>query len=116
MPEREEQDIYIWNYRLEFQLYRDPCAAGVLYTSFFQIPVRLTMWSSGLALFTHVDRKEAYKKLVKHPCIIAVFLGVLLMMFQVKFPAFLENTVEGIRCSIGTCCITARSGLQRIHC
>ncbi len=71
-------------------------AVGVLYTSFFQIPVRLTMWSSGLALFTHVDRKEAYKKLVKHPCIIAVFLGVLLMVSQVKFPAFLENTLEGI--------------------
>ena len=71
-------------------------AVGVLYTSFFQIPVRLTMWSSGLALFTHVDRKEAYKKLVKHPCIIAVFLGVLLMMFQVRFPVFLENTLEGI--------------------
>lgn len=71
-------------------------AAGVLYTSFFQIPVRLTMWSSGLALFTHVDRREAYKKLVKHPCIIAVFFGVLLMISKVTFPAFLENTVEGI--------------------
>ena len=54
------------------------------------------MWSSGLALFTHVDRREAYKKLVKHPCIIAVFIGVLVMAFRVTFPEFLENTVEGI--------------------
>lgn len=71
-------------------------AVGVLYVSFFQIPVRLTMWSSGLALFTHVDRREAYKKLAKHPCIIAVFLGVLCMAFKVTFPLFLENTLEGI--------------------
>lgn len=71
-------------------------AVGVLYVSFFQIPVRLTMWSSGLALFTHVDRREAYKKLAKHPCIIAVFLGVLCMAFKVTFPLFLENTLDGI--------------------
>lgn len=71
-------------------------AVGVLYTSFFQIPVRITMWSSGLALFTDVDRKDAYKKLVKHPCIIAVFLGIILMAFKVSFPYFIENTLDGI--------------------
>lgn len=71
-------------------------AVGVLYTSFFQIPVRITMWSSGLALFTDVDRKSAYKKLVKHPCIIAVFIGIVLMALKVSFPPFLEETVEGI--------------------
>lgn len=71
-------------------------AVGVLYTSFFQIPVRLTMWSSGLALFTDVNRKEAYKKLIKHPCIIAVFLGVVIMGFHVALPVFLQNTLEGV--------------------
>lgn len=71
-------------------------ATGVLYTSFFQIPVRLTMWSSGLALFTDVDRTEAYKKLAKHPCIVAVALGAAIMAFNIPFPAFLQNTLEGI--------------------
>ena len=71
-------------------------ALGVLYTSFFQIPVRITMWTAGLSLFTHADRKEAYKKLVKHPCIIAVVIGVLLMIFPVQIPVFLENTIEGM--------------------
>lgn len=101
LPEGEGQDIYIWDYCLEFQLYRDshyplPLRRGgsALYV-FFQIPVRLTMWSSGLALFTHVNRREAYKKLVKHPCIIAVFAGMLLMMLEVRFPVFLENTLRG---------------------
>lgn len=71
-------------------------AIGVLYTSFFQIPVRITMWSSGLALFTDVNRKDAYKKLVKHPCIIAVFIGILLMFFKIQLPEFLGNTIDGI--------------------
>ena len=31
---------------------------GVIYTSVFQIPLRFTMWTAGLSLFTDVDRKS----------------------------------------------------------
>lgn len=67
---------------------------GVLYTSIFQIPVRITMWTSGLALFTDVDKKDAYKKLLKHPCIIAIVIGALLMAFPVSLPVFIDNTLS----------------------
>ncbi len=50
---------------------------GVIYTSMFQIPLRFTMWTAGLSLFTSVSRKDAFRKLVRHPCIIAVFAGLL---------------------------------------
>ena len=30
---------------------------GVMYTSIFQMPIRFTMWSAGLSLFTVVDKK-----------------------------------------------------------
>ncbi|MGN1165130.1 MAG: AEC family transporter [Lachnospiraceae bacterium] len=74
---------------------------GVLYTSFFQIPVRITMWTAGLSLFTHADRKEAYKKLIKHPCIVAVVIGIILMLLPVKLPEFVSNTIEGIsKCTV----------------
>lgn len=74
---------------------------GVLYTSFFQIPVRITMWTAGLSLFTHADRKEAFKKLVKHPCIVAVVIGVVFMMLPVKLPVFMENVIEGLsKCTV----------------
>lgn len=69
---------------------------GVLYTSIFQIPVRITMWTSGLALFTDVDRKEAYKKVVRHPCIIAIIIGVVLMICPLKLPTFIDDTLAGI--------------------
>ncbi len=75
--------------------------AGVLYTSIFQIPVRITMWSSGLALFTDVDKKDAFKKLLRHPCILAVVIGIFLMCCPIKLPAYLDNTVAGIsKCTV----------------
>lgn len=69
---------------------------GVLYTSIFQIPIRFTMWTAGLALFTDVDKKTAFKKLAKHPCIIAIFVGFLLMLLPVSLPAFIGNTITSI--------------------
>lgn len=69
---------------------------GVLYTSIFQIPVRFTMWTAGLALFTDVDKKSAFKKLAKHPCIIAIFVGFLLMILPVSLPGVMVDTINSI--------------------
>ncbi len=75
------------------ELYGD---MGVLFTSVFQIPIRFTMWTAGLSLFTDIDRKSAFKKLAKHPCIIAVFLGFLLMVLPVTLPTVVINTISSI--------------------
>ncbi len=75
------------------ELYGD---MGVLFTSVFQIPIRFTMWTAGLSLFTDIDRKSAFKKLAKHPCIIAVFLGFLLMVLPVTLPTVVTNTISSI--------------------
>ncbi len=69
-------------------------SVGVLYTSFSQIPVRITMWTSGLALFTDVDKKEAYKKVAKHPCILSMGIGLFLMITGWKLPACVDNTLS----------------------
>lgn len=75
------------------ELYGD---MGVLYTSIFQIPVRFTMWTAGLALFTDVDRKSAFKKLAKHPCIIAIFAGFFLMVLPFSLPDVITDTINSI--------------------
>ena len=49
---------------------------GLLYASVFLIPQRIFMWSSGLSLFTTVDRKNLWKQVMTHPCIIAIYFGV----------------------------------------
>lgn len=75
------------------ELYGD---MGVLFTSVFQIPIRFTMWTAGLSLFTDIDRKSAFKKLAKHPCIIAVFVGFLLMVLPITLPSVVTNTINSI--------------------
>ena len=73
---------------------------GVIYTSVFQIPLRFIMWTAGLSLFTTISHRDAVKKLVRHPCIIAVFLGLLLMLLPIELPSFLDNTVNALsRCT-----------------
>ena len=69
---------------------------GVMYTSIFQIPIRFTMWTAGLALFTEVDKKDAFRKLAKHPCIIAIFVGIVMMVLPMPLPGFLDSTISSI--------------------
>ena len=73
---------------------------GVMYTSLFQIPLRFTIWTEGLSLFTTIDRKDALRKLLVHPCIVAVFVGLVFMVTGIKLPAFLDDTVNALsRCT-----------------
>ncbi|NCB51700.1 MAG: AEC family transporter [Clostridia bacterium] len=73
---------------------------GVLYTAIFQIPIRFSMWSAGLALFTNVGRKETIKKVATHPCILACVVGFALMALDVKLSGFLGDTITSLsRCT-----------------
>lgn len=74
---------------------------GVLYTSLFQIPIRFTMWTAGLALFTSVSKKDALRKLARHPCIVSIFIGMALMLLPVQLPAFLSGTIAAVsKCNV----------------
>ena len=54
-------------------------AMGTLLVSVALIPQRVVMWSAGLSLFTSTRKKDVVRKLLTHPCIVAVFLGFALM-------------------------------------
>lgn len=69
---------------------------GLLFASVALIPLRFAMWSSGLKLFTKTDGKSTAKKLLTHPCIIAVFVGFFFMFTQIKLPGFVLKTLSGI--------------------
>lgn len=87
---------------------------GVLYTSFFQIPIRIMMWTAGLSLFTNVDKKESFQKLIKHPCIIAIVIGAFLMIASVPLPSFLGNTIAGLsKCTTPLSMITVGANSDR---
>ncbi len=72
-------------------------AQGLMFASIFLIPQRIVMWSAGVSYFTESpDRKTVIKKVLTHPCIIAVYIGVFFLVTQLKMPEFLENTIRGV--------------------
>ena len=74
---------------------------GLMYSAVFLIPQRIVMWSAGLTLFTEApDKKTLAKKVLTHPCIIAVFVGMFLMLADPPLPAFLENAASALGAAI----------------
>jgi predicted permease len=57
------------------------------------------MWSAGLSLFTKTDAKSALKRLVTHPCNIAVAAGFVVLLI----PGGLPDVLSGAVSSVGSC-------------
>lgn len=66
-------------------------AQGLLYASVYLIPQRIMMWSFGITCFSGSRGKGVLKKVLTHPCIIAVVIGLILMAAQISLPAWLEK-------------------------
>ncbi len=76
-------------------------AEGVLYSSIFIIPMRIMMWSAGISCFTESpDFKSVVKKLVVHPCIVAVYIGLGLMVLRgplsTGYEAIVAASIPGV--------------------
>ena len=72
-------------------------AEGLMYASIFLVPQRIVMWSAGVSYFTESpDRKTVIKKVLTHPCIVAVYIGLIFMITQISMPVFLENTIRNV--------------------
>lgn len=70
---------------------------GPLYTSIFLIPQRIVMWTAGVSYFQQdADKKSACKKVLLHPCMIAVYIGLVMMLCGAGLPAFLDRTVSAL--------------------
>lgn len=69
---------------------------GLLYASLFMLPVRITMWSIGVSVFLKKGNKGVLKKILTHPCIVAIYLGVIIMISGIQFPIFIEKTITSI--------------------
>jgi Predicted permeases len=70
---------------------------GMMYASIFIIPQRVLMWSAGIACFTESpDRKTVLKKVIKHPCIVAVYIGLILLFFEGTAVSVLESSIYAV--------------------
>ncbi len=71
---------------------------GLFYASVFLIPLRMVMWSVGTSYFmaSHMSRRQVLQKVLTHPCLIGVYIGILIMVTQVRLPGFLTMTIRYI--------------------
>lgn len=67
---------------------------GLLFASIFLIPQRIIMWSAGIRCFDNQHKENILKKIITHPCIVAVILGLFLLLFQIKLPLFMTKTIQ----------------------
>ena len=75
---------------------------GLLYASVFLIPQRIVMFSAGISLFAGKGQKNIMKKVLLHPCIVAIYIGVALMFLGaagIVPPKPINKTIA----SIGQC-------------
>lgn len=69
---------------------------GLFLGSLFIIPTRILMWSAGISLFTRADAKQAFKKVMLNPGIIAVEVGLVRMILQLPLPHFVDTAVDNM--------------------
>lgn len=67
---------------------------GLLYASIYLIPLRSVMWSYGVFCFTGTKGKGIVKKILTHPCILAVIIGLFFMITQLQLPKGIEQTIR----------------------
>lgn len=74
---------------------------GLMYASIYLIPQRVVMWTAGLSIFSPaaVNKKQAARKVILHPCMVAVYVGLVLMVTRLSIPAFARMTLS----SLGGC-------------
>lgn len=69
---------------------------GLLYAALFMLPVRIVMWTIGIAVFLKGRKEKLWKNVLTHPCIVAIYAGVIIMVCGIQFPTFVEKTIAGI--------------------
>ncbi|MCR5009910.1 MAG: AEC family transporter [Clostridia bacterium] len=83
-------------------------AEGILLASVTQIIYRITTWTIGVPTVagSTARKKGSAIKLIFHPCMVALFIGVIYMLVPFEAPVFLINAIKGIgNCSTPFCMI-----------
>ena len=59
------------------------------------------MWTAGVSSFQKTESgKTAYRKILTHPCMVATYIGMVIMVFQIPLPGVLQDTIL----SFSNCC------------
>jgi len=70
---------------------------ALVYSAVYLAPIRISLWSVGVAIFS--GKKISLKKIAFHPCLVATYLGILLMVTNFRPPLL----VSRLAISLGNC-------------
>ena len=70
---------------------------GLALASIYLIPQRIMMWSEGIMIFTEApSKKELARKVLTHPCIVSIWIGLALMVSGWQLPVFLLSPLTAL--------------------
>lgn len=67
---------------------------GVIYASIFNLFFTAFLWTYGVILFNGKMKREDIKKVLLNPAIVAVFIGLIIMIFAFDIPSVLSSTLD----------------------
>ena len=70
---------------------------ALVYSAVYLAPLRVSLWSVGIAIFS--GKKISLKKIAFHPCLVATYLGILIMVTNFKPPPLVYRLAN----SLGNC-------------
>ena len=66
----------------------------VIYASIFNLFFTAFLWTYGVILFNGKMKREDIKKVLLNPAIVAVFIGLIIMIFGFDIPSVLSSTLD----------------------
>ena len=71
---------------------------GLMYASVYLIPQRILVWTAGLSCFVQDQGswRSGLRKIALHPGIISVYIGMVLLFFQIGLPSFIERAMRSV--------------------
>ncbi len=75
-------------------------SAGLILSSVYVIPLRIAYWTVGLSCFVPADLKTTVKRSLLHPCIVAVYTGLIVALLRVPLPSGIVTALDSLSQSI----------------
>lgn len=89
---------------------------GMLLASIFLIPQRIAIWTTGVSFFSSEKGKFPVKKMLTHPCIIAVWVGMIIALTQYTPPEFINLPMKKLSaCTLPLSMILVGMILSDVH-
>ena len=69
-------------------------AGSPVYVSAYLLPSRIAVWTAGVAIFS--SGKVSVKKMLLHPCMVATYLGLIVLFMRIKPPVLVYRLVSNL--------------------